>query len=229
VENIKSGSLPEIIQNSDAKAVRRMLALFKDVPYVPDAHKENFLDYIQEAIPGYTGVEIEEDAIEEEVIQESLLPPENVVLVSAAGLAKRKEHLNNLINVEMPANSRDIGEAQEKGDLRENAEYKAAMERQQQLQSEILKLTAELKKAQVIEPSMVRTDIVTIGSKVSLATPDGDNISYSILGPWDADTKMNIISYRSPLGMALIGKTTGEEAILDKTKHYRIKKIEKAI
>ena len=232
VENIKNGSLPEIILSTDAKSIRRMLALFKEVPYVPDAHKENFIQLIHELRSEYATIALEEgdeDTAEEEIPEESLFPPENVVLVSESGLAKRKEHLDNLINVEMPANSRDIGEAQEKGDLRENAEYKAAMERQQQLQSEILKLTAELKKASIIEPSNVRTDIVTIGSKVSLATPEGENIVYSILGPWDADTDNNIISYRSPLGMALIGKTTGEEAILDKTKHFRINKIEKAI
>ncbi|MDH5657220.1 MAG: transcription elongation factor GreA, partial [Spirochaetia bacterium] len=233
VEHIREGSLPEIIAQTDAKSIRRMLALFKDVPYIPDAQKENFLQYIQEARPDYSSETMEEEgpseAEEEEISQESLFPPDDVILVSESGLTKRKDHLNNLINVEMPANSRDIGEAQEKGDLRENAEYKAAMERQQQLQAEILKLTDELKKARIIEPSMVRTDVVTIGCKVSLATPDGENVSYSILGPWDADTDLNIISYRSPLGMALIGKTTGEEAILDKTKHFRINKIDSAI
>ena len=114
----------------------------------------------------------------------------------------------------MPANSRAIGAAQEKGDLRENAEYKAAMEKQAQLQAEIQKVDAEVKRARAIDTSSVRNDVVSIGAKVSLNTSAGEPVDYSILGPWDADTENNIISYVAPLAMSLMGKKTGDTAEL---------------
>jgi transcription elongation factor GreA len=224
VDSIKKGMLFEILKEADLSVIRRMAALFRDVPYVPDAHKENFLSLIQSIHPAFSMESEDREEVEEEAA-ESLFPEEGVILVSEQGLVKRREYLNHLINVDLPANSRDIGEAQEKGDLRENAEYKAAMERQQQLQAEILKLDNELKKARTIDPKGIRTDIVTIGSKVSVSTPDGSEIAYTILGPWDADTERNIISYLSPLGMGLIGKRVDEEAVLDGEKRFRIRAI----
>lgn len=115
----------------------------------------------------------------------------------------------------MAENSRDIGEAQEKGDLRENAEYKAAMEKQSQLQAAIKRLEAELKSARILDLSDVKTEKVGIGTTVRLKNKQtGEVVTYSILGAWDADTERNIISYQSPLAKSLLGKHSGNEATL---------------
>ena len=85
----------------------------------------------------------------------------------------------------MAENSRDIGEAQEKGDLRENAEYKAAMEKQVQLQAQIKKLETELKSAQILDITDVKTDKINIGCTVKLKNENnGEEDTYSILGAW---------------------------------------------
>ncbi|MBX7058808.1 MAG: transcription elongation factor GreA [Leptospirales bacterium] len=230
VENLKKNdSLGELVLAAAVDRLRRMYALFREVPYVADAHKENFLQYLSEMRPDFSADSATTaDAEEDSESVESLLPPEGVILVSAGALQKRREHLDHLINVVMPANSRDIGEAMEKGDLRENAEYKAAMERQSTLQAEIQQVSEEVKRAEIIEPKKVRRDVAAIGSLVELSQADGSRISYRILGPWDADTEQNIISYASPLAQALLGKKVGESASLDGGPRFKIESLASA-
>jgi transcription elongation factor GreA len=227
-EDLNGTALEEIVRQAQPASLRRMSALFREVPYVPDAHKDNFDAFLSSVRPDFTSAREEVDEeLEERPID--LLPPSDIILVSSAGLEKLRNHFNHLVNVELPENSRDIGSAQEKGDLRENAEYKAALERQSSLQAEITRVDAELKKAKIIDPSGVRTDIVTIGTTVSVTDGKGEKKSYSILGPWDADTDKNVISYVSPLGKSLIGKAVGETATLEGGQSFKVEKIEKGI
>lgn len=233
VESAKNSILPDILAEADENVIRRMYALFRDVPFVHDAHKENFFTLIQEIRPSFvfesdfSGEEGEEEEEMESI--ESLFPGENVILVSQEGFDKRRLYLDHLINVELSDNSREIGIAQEKGDLRENAEYKAAMEKQSQLQAEIKTVDDELKRALVIEPSSVRTDMVSIGTKVSVKDEKGSKLTYTVLGPWEADSERNIISYRSPLGFSLIGKKIGDIAAPSSGSKVEILGIEKAL
>lgn len=231
MDSVRESPLATELEKSKASTVRRMAALFRDVPYIPDAHKENLIAFFQEKFPDF-GAEsvVDEDAGEETPASDRLsgiLPPDDVILVSRAGLEARKAHLHHLIQEEMPANSREIHEAQEKGDLRENAEYKAAMERHDQLRAEITRVDAELKKAQAIDPQNVRTDVVSIGSRVKVQS-DGKSSEYTILGTWDTDADRNVISYQSPLAMALLGLRPGEEGALDQRK-FRIESIQSAL
>ena len=232
VETVHKGVLPEILKNAELSTIRRMSAIFREVPYIPEAHKENFMALIQEVRPDFTSEsdfgdddDVEEDA---EAGDEYLHPGDDTIFVSAEGLLKRRKHLDRLINVEMPANSHDIGEAQERGDLRENAEYKAAMERQSQLQAEIKQVDGELKKAQPIDPARISNTAVSIGTRVTLLNSAGETVKYRILGPWDADAAQFVISYKSPLGRALIGKRPGETAVLE-SQRFEIKEISKAL
>ena len=219
VDSAKVSPLAMILEDAVQSNIRRMAALFREVPYIPDAHKENFVDLIKEIRPDFkfeSGLDDDGDETGEEVDSSvsahGLIPEEGIILASPAGLEKRKAYYDNLVNVEMPANSNDIGEAQEKGDLRENAEYKAAMERQSQLQAEIKRIDAEIKSARMIRPEDVVTDVVCIGSKVACKSADGGEQTYTIFGPWEVDADNNIISYLSPLGKSLLGKKPGETA-----------------
>ncbi|MCB1160932.1 MAG: transcription elongation factor GreA, partial [Leptospiraceae bacterium] len=211
----KNATLKDIISNSDNDTLRKFYVLFKEVSYINDPDKDKFLNLITESNPGFQWedtVVVEED--EEDDI--NLYLPESGVLVTRKAYNERKEKFEYLVNVEMPENSRDIGEAQEKGDLRENAEYKAAMERQVQLRAELTKLEAELKSAKIIDLSDVKTSRIHIGCRVKLKNSETqEELNYAILGPWDTDTEKSIISYQSPLGMALLGKKQGDSAIVD--------------
>lgn len=205
--------LKEILKNADDEYVRKLFALFKEVPYITDLEKDQLLALINELKPNIVWDEYdsEEDADEDPLSN----LPHDVVLVTRRAFNAKKLEFEHLVNVEMAENSRDIGEAQEKGDLRENAEYKAAMEKQVQLQAAIKRLEAELKSARILDLSDVKTEKVGIGTTVKLRNKQtAENVTYSILGAWDADTEKNIISYQSPLAKSLFGKSIGSEATL---------------
>jgi len=205
--------LKEILQRADDEYIRKLYALFREVPYVTDLEKEELYKLITELKPN---IEWDEYSDNEEEDDDPLAHlPADVVLVTRQAFNHKKQEFDHLVNVEMVENSRDIGEAQEKGDLRENAEYKAAMEKQVQLQAAIKKLESELKSARILDLSEVRTDKVGLGTTVKLKNKEtSENVVYSILGAWDADTEKNIISYQSPLAKSLLGKTVGSEATL---------------
>ncbi|MCZ8343214.1 MAG: transcription elongation factor GreA [Leptospira sp.] len=205
--------LKEILKNADDEYVRKLFALFKEVPYVTDLEKDQLLALINELKPNIVWDEYdsEEDADDDPLAN----LPQDVVLVTRKAFNAKKQEFEHLVNVEMAENSRDIGEAQEKGDLRENAEYKAAMEKQAQLQAAIKRLEAELKSARILDLSDIKTEKVGIGTTVKLKNKQtGESVTYSILGAWDADTEKNIISYQSPLAKSLLGKNIGNEATL---------------
>ncbi|GBF41611.1 fused transcript cleavage factor/unknown domain fusion protein [Leptospira ellinghausenii] len=205
--------LRDILTNADDEYVRKLFALFKEVPYVTDLEKDQLYALINELKPNIVWDEYdsEEDADDDPLAN----LPHDVVLVTRRAFNAKKLEFEHLVNVEMAENSRDIGEAQEKGDLRENAEYKAAMEKQVQLQAAIKRLEAELKSARILDLSDVKTEKVGIGTTVRLKNKQtGEVVTYSILGAWDADTEKNIISYQSPLAKSLLGKNTGNEATL---------------
>ena len=140
-----------------------------------------------------------------------------------------KAKLEQLINVEIPKNSEEIGVAQEKGDLRENSEYKAALENQTILQASVTQLEADIKAVQQISPEDVDVSSVSIGTRVKLRdSATGDIFVYSILDQWDADVDKGIISYKSPLGKVLMGAKKGANAAFNAQK-LEVIGIEKAI
>lgn len=207
--------LLKILSETDEDYIRKIYALYKEVPYVNDLEKEKFLDMINKLKPQFVwnqALSSNEDNQEDSIV--SL--PSNVVLVTQNGYNRKKEVFDHIVNVEMIENSKDIGEAQEKGDLRENAEYKAAMERQTQLQAEVTKMDMELRNAKIIDLSKVNTDKTSIGCTIKVKNLDTNEITdFTILGPWDADTEKNIISYQSPMGKALMNRKVGEKASMD--------------
>ncbi|PJZ77333.1 transcription elongation factor GreA [Leptospira neocaledonica] len=205
--------ISEAIQNGDSEYIRKVYALYREVPYIEETEKDKLMTLIRALKPDLIWEEEDDDEEEEDVLARI---PENAVLVTRRALNAKKAEFDHLVNVEMPENSRDIGEAQERGDLRENAEYKAAMEKQVQLQAQIKKLEAELKAAIVLDLSNVKTDRINIGTTVKLKNESsGEDQTYSILGAWDADTERNIISYQSPLAKSLLGKKVGDNASLN--------------
>ncbi|MDR1893746.1 MAG: transcription elongation factor GreA [Spirochaetales bacterium] len=152
--------------------------------------------------------------------------------VLEASYKKRQKSYQNLIDVEMPENSREIGAAIELGDLSENAEYKAGKEKQEFLNLSAKKMKDELDKAVIFDSADINLGAVSFGTKVTLQNLlTGSEDIYTILGPWESDPDNRIISYLAPLGMELYGRTQGEElefVINERSYKLKIVKIERS-
>jgi transcription elongation factor GreA len=129
------------------------------------------------------------------------------------GLEPLKAELHQLKAVERHAVIKQISEAREHGDLSENAEYHAARERQSFIEGRISELEDIISRADVIDVTKLSGKTVRFGASVTVADVDTDEeITYQLVGPYEADLKKNKISVQSPLGRALIGKTIGDTA-----------------
>jgi len=127
------------------------------------------------------------------------------------GHAALQEELRNLKQVERPAIVKAIAAAREHGDLSENAEYHAARERQSFIEGRIGELEDATKRAEVIDTSKLKGSTVRFGATVKLADEETDEeISYQLVGEFEADIQARKISIQSPLGKALIGREVGD-------------------
>ena len=134
--------------------------------------------------------------------------------MSETGFKLLKDELGRLEKVDRFEIAKAIGVAREHGDLKENAEYHAAKERQGHIEGRILELKDKLSRAEVIDCSAVNTTRAVFGTVVSLLDLDSDEeITYQLLGPEEADVKKGSISVLSPLGRSLLGKEIGDEVI----------------
>lgn len=107
---------------------------------------------------------------------------------------------------------REIKKAVEYGDLRENAEYKAALERQEVLTSRTRQLRERLHEIESIDLSKIPTDRVAYGSIVELYDADKDeSVTYRLVTPEESDPSKGFISSVSPIGRSLMGKEEGDE------------------
>ncbi len=140
--------------------------------------------------------------------------------------------LNRMVSIEMVNLSKELAKASDvSGDVRENVEYNALMEKQTILKMAINRLDDEIKKAEILNPNNVSTEKVNIGTKVNYTDTDTDKKNnYVILGPWDADYGKRILSYRSPIAKTFLGKTVDEKVTLkigEEIKNLKIISIEK--
>ena len=111
---------------------------------------------------------------------------------------------------------REIGDAVAMGDLRENAEYHAALERQRFVKARIGELRERLASLNSINMSQVPQDKVGLGSSVTLDDLDtGDEVSYELVVPEVADLKKGLISIASPIGKSLVGLSEGDEVTVE--------------
>ena len=122
-----------------------------------------------------------------------------------------------------------IEEARAHGDLSENAEYHAAKERQGQIEASIADIEDKMSRAQIIDPTTLSGDKVVFGATVTLLDDDDKPVKYQIVGQTEADAKTGRISYNSPLGRALIGRSVEDEvevSVPAGDRYYVVSKIE---
>ncbi|MFA6873168.1 MAG: transcription elongation factor GreA [Bacteroidaceae bacterium] len=131
--------------------------------------------------------------------------------MSQDGYNKLVEEVRKLETVERPEISRQIAEARDKGDLSENAEYDAAKEAQGLLEMRINKLKTTLASAKIIDESKIKTDVVSILSKVTLKnTKTNTRMCYTIVSESEANLKEGKISVTTPIAKGLLGKKVGD-------------------
>jgi transcription elongation factor GreA len=147
------------------------------------------------------------------------------VPMTPTGAQKLKEQLARL-KEERPKISKEIEVAREHGDLRENAEYHAAKERQGMVEAQLKDIEDKLSRAEIIDPTKLSGSRVRFGATVRLHNADTDEeTTYQIVGADESDIDQGLISVSAPLARALIGKESGDEVVVQLPggkRHYEI-------
>ena len=150
-------------------------------------------------------------ALQDMVDEKAGAREDNTLIVSWESLERKKKELDEIVNVKIPQNKKDIEIAREYGDLRENFEYKSAKQQQAVLQRMQGEYQRDIDRAQGTDFKGVSTQSVGIGTIVDLEdVPSGEKETFTILGAWDSDVDKGIISYLSEAAKALIGHSVGE-------------------
>ncbi len=153
------------------------------------------------------------------------------MLLSAEGYDKLKKELEQLKSVERQKVADNIREAKSHGDLRENAMYHEAKLNQKRLEGRIADLEHVLQIAKVVETDQHPVDVAHLGSTVRVKDLEwGDEITFVLVGGFEADPANDLISITSPLGEALIGKTNGDEVQVEApagTQRYKILSVDR--
>lgn len=133
--------------------------------------------------------------------------------MTTSGFKALEAELKNLKSVERPAVIEAISEARGHGDLKENAEYHAAKERQSFIEGRIQDLEGAISLAQVIDPTTMSGDTVKFGATVVVADEEDDKeMTIQVVGSYESNADLGKISITAPLGKALIGKAVGDTA-----------------
>ena len=136
--------------------------------------------------------------------------------ITVEGLEKLKSELDELKNIKRPQIVAAIAEARSHGDLKENAEYHAAKEQQAQTESRVIEINDVIARANVIDIKKIENNgSIIFGSTVTVKDLDDDKKkTYKIVGKDEAEISKNLIYFKSPIGKALIGKSTEDMVVV---------------
>lgn len=196
----KDNKVMEYFGKAGRDSISRIVTLVNDVKDIDPSIKIELRNKITEIFPDFQFYG-----------EVGLDKAERRLLVTADSYSRKQKELTHILDVEVPKNSKEIGAAMELGDLRENAEYKAAKERQDFLNSTAGRLKEEIERAHIMTKNDVDTSKVSFGTKVLLKNNlEATEEEFTILGPWESEPDKNIISYLSPLGEKLLHHKLGD-------------------
>lgn len=135
---------------------------------------------------------------------------EDILWTTDEGYKRVKSRAEEISTVETVENAKEIELARSHGDLRENSEFKFALEKRDRLQAELHALSEQLSKMRIINAEDIDTSKVSVGTYVTLEKPDGSKLSFTILGSEEADPDKGILSFQSRLARSIIGLRVGE-------------------
>ncbi|MDP2816414.1 MAG: transcription elongation factor GreA [Rectinemataceae bacterium] len=197
----KEGQLKEFLSQASSETIERIFVLVGEVKDLDPAIKLDMRREVSRRFPDFKFGNEEEKTI----VSRGLI-------VTPAMYEEKNRILQHILEVEVPINQKEIAYALSLGDLRENAEYKAAKEKQDELNSKVGKLKNEIERAQLFDKTSINTAKVSFGTIVKLNNDLANHTeSYTILGPWESDPDSNIISYLSPLGKKLFNRKIGDK------------------
>ena len=145
--------------------------------------------------------------------------PEEKIPMTVEGRRLIDEELKQLLTVDRPTVIKAIEVARGHGDLSENADYSAAKERQGFIEGRIQYLNGQIARAQVIDPATIKSEKVVFGATVLLTDQETEKkITYKIVGVDEADIKQGKVGITSPIARAMIGKSKGDEVVVNAPK-----------
>lgn len=186
-----------IIQDTTPDYLQELLLLASKCQTFSKQDKQLFASLASVVQPSLSKKEEEEETAE-------------VIWTTAEGYKKIQERLHQIGTVETVDNAKEIEAARQLGDLRENSEYKFALERRSRLQSELKRLSRELNRARILTKEDIMTDQISVGNIVDVIDSSGNKETYTLLGPWDADPEKKILSFQSKLAQVMMGHKKGD-------------------
>ena len=206
--------------SKDEDTVKKMYTLVDDIADLEETYKTQTRNKILEKYPNFKF----------RVVEEKSSQPKGMIVTSKM-LKLKKEERDRIETIELPENANEIKDAVAKGDLKENAEFQAAKEKQRDLNARLSKLNDEIARAVEFDPTTSTNAVVAFATLVTLTNKDTNaDETYTVLGPWESNPEKKIISYMSPFGNAMIDKKVGDKvsySVGENTYHYQIKSIEK--
>jgi transcription elongation GreA/GreB family factor len=202
----EEGKLLAYLMTADRDSITRLYTLVSDVRELDPSIKIGLRHKILARLPDFRFI----GGDEKEVVSMGQL-------TTRKSFEDKQRALRTMVEVEIPGIAKEISVAMAKGDLRENAEFKAAKEKQGLLQAAASRLKEDLEKARIHDETKVDTSVIGFGTVATLENlTSGATERYTILGPWESNPAENTISYLSPFGMELCNHRLGEEL------HFRI-------
>lgn len=219
-----AGILEEITKDADIGTVKDITRAIQMTTCFEGMDKRSLLGKIVKAFP-----DIQEFITHGDKGKGEKKAVDTSLIVSWASLERRKVELEELIQKKIPANSREIEIAREYGDLRENHEFKAAKEQQKVLLAQKADMENEVDRARGMNYADATTEAANVGTRVTVTNLDTNELEeYALLGAWDGDPDNNHLSYLTPMGQAIRGRTAGEEVefqLSEKTCRLRVESI----
>jgi transcription elongation GreA/GreB family factor/transcription elongation factor GreA-like protein len=213
--------LVELIGSADLEVIKDLTRALQLSPCFDDMDKRSLLARIVKSYPAVQSMISGEQSKSEK--------SDTTIAVSWESLERRKNEYADLVQKAIPANSKEIAIARSYGDLRENHEYKAAKEMQKILMRRKGELEAQIVRARGNDFANPRTDVVSIGTVVSVTDLDHQHAEhFTILGAWDSDPEKGVISYLTAVGQALLNAAPGQEVEVPAEggkKRYRVDSI----
>jgi transcription elongation GreA/GreB family factor len=211
--------IAELTASADIEIVKDLTRALKLSPVFDDMDKRSLLARLVKAHPAVQSL-----VSGEQTKQDSAL------LVSWESLERRRKEYEELVQKKIPANSKEIAIARSYGDLRENHEYKAAKEMQKILMRQKEDLEAALTRARGQDFANAKTDVVGPGTVVQVTDLTTSLVeTFTILGAWDSDPDQGVISYLTPVAIALVNRKVGDEVEFElhgQKRRHRIEKID---
>lgn len=140
---------------------------------------------------------------------------DGTIWTTEGGYQRIKERIEEIGTKETVANAKEIEIARSHGDLRENSDYKFALEKKKQLQTELRFLSRQFKNMRVLTHEDIDTSSVGVGTVVLLQNEKGEEKTYTFLGAWDVDPEHNILSVESKVAKCLKGMQAGDTCMLN--------------